>query len=108
MKKYAGLRVPSDPLSCVDLEKSSSSDGEEEEEKADEIVGSMPVLMIDLVRSGLVVAAPDDQTKIAGLGTLTLYEDDIVVDRVQAYAQLYPISDATKVNLLEHIAFKIK
>ena len=52
MKKYAGLRVPSDQLKCVDLE--MSSDGEE----TDEIVGNMPVLMIDLVRSGLV-AAPD-------------------------------------------------
>ena len=51
--------------------------------------------------------APEEK-KIEGLGSLTLYEDDLVLDRVQAYAQIYPISDTTKLNLLEHIAFKIK
>ena len=65
----------------------------------------MPVLIIDLVKKGIVT---NEEKKIAGIGSLTLYEDDLVLERVLAYAQLYPISDKTKLNLLEHIAFKIK
>ena len=65
----------------------------------------MPVLIIDLVRNSII---EPEEKKIEGIGTFTLYENDLVLDRVQAYAQLYPISETTKVNLLEHIAFKIK
>ena len=98
--KYSGLRVPSDPLK--DLEQEISDD---ETEETTQLIGNMPVLVIDLVNKGLM--APEEK-RIAGLGSLTLYEEDLVLDRVEAYAQLYPISDRTKLNLLEHIAFKIK
>ena len=92
--------MPKDPLNNVDEDIS-----DDETEEATQLIGNMPVLIIDLVKNGIMAA---EEKKIAGLGSLTLYEDDLVLDRVQAYAQLYPISDKTKFNLLEHIAFKIK
>ena len=62
----------------------------------------MPVLIIDMREEKLA------QRHDIDLPNILLYENDRVVDRVQAYCHLWPIPEPTIINLLEHIAFKIE
>ena len=66
--------MPKDPLNNIEEDIS-----DDETEEATQLIGNMPVLIIDLVKNGIM--APEEK-KIDGLGSLTLYEDDLVLDRV--------------------------
>ena len=94
--KYSDLKVPKDDLT-----------GTEQEYLDDdiELFGNLPVLSVDLV--DLRAETPSIFTERLDYQSLMLYEDDLVVEKVQRYAKTWPLPDLTKVNLVEHIAFKI-
>ena len=66
------------------------------------MLGDLPALMIDLVKEGVL------ETNKPHYPTLTLYENDLVIEKVRAYTELHPLSDFNMVNLIELIIYKIE
>ena len=93
-RKYSDLKVPKDDLTGVE---------QEYLEDDIELFGNLPVLSIDLRAIQSIIT-----NESLVYPSLMLYEDDLVVDTVQKYADTWPLPDLAKVNLVEHIAFKIE
>ena len=68
-----------------------------------ELFGKLPVLTIALHQEQTLRTGSDDYYP-----NLTLNEGDLVVERVQEYAQEWPLSDHSMTNLIQLIAFKIR
>ena len=70
-------------------------------------LGRLPVLSVDFSADGLALNQDDDATGAIVFPTLLLYEQDRVIERLQAFWELHPMSIQTKINLIEHLEHRI-
>ena len=89
------LRVPKDDLALEIDEEFLDSDVES--------MGNLPYLIIDLTTVNI-----DKNDSRLDYPKLTLYEDDLVLDRVRQYIKVCPLPAQTEINLIEHIVYKLE